>query len=537
MVRIGWMNMVLHGIEDPQIHQRDSLARPKEGDPLHDLLESESADCVLANPPFTGSVDTADLDLSAFPKSGKSGKRVNQAITGKSELLFVWRMLNLLRVGGKCAVIVPEGVLFGNTEAHLRLRRELLTEHLVEAIISLPAGVFQPYTGVKTSILMFQKETSKEDRDKWKPIDLPRTQQVWFYEVSEEAFTLDPKRNERRGLNNDLWDIVEKFKTRNASADPLIYYQPDYHLERWRTVDKRTLEVFSDYPEVQRWKDQVAAVHELFSDLPADPEEAKSAIRSKTAAELEELVKDFLFDSVKIAADEIKTVKSDEEKREIVGNYLKKAAAPLRSLCNQQKFIFDQDDQEAWPLFQKTFLFTIDRVVEVLTKQVLTSGASLFTDKLVRDAPSVIKRIAREFAKLDGYDVMLRSIEITKQKTQLVEAKNWATPVRVFVRNDEWQSGDGNIKGSHSEKGEVHPEYIASINLYDVKGNLVEGLLAPECIEARGWNLSAGQYKPFTFTAVRSQKSVVEMIQELKVQEQKISERLDRLLRVVEVRE
>ena len=222
MVRIGWMNMVLHGIEDPQIHQRDSLARPKEEDPLRDLLESESADYVLANPPFTGSVDTADLDLSAFPKSGKSGKRANQPITGKSELLFVWRMLDLLRVGGKCAVIVPEGVLFGNTEAHVRLRRELLTEHLIESIISLPAGVFQPYTGVKTSILVFQKKTRKEDRYKWKPIDPPRTKQVWFYEVNEEAFTLDAKRNERRGQNNDLWDIVEKFKTRNAGQTRLF---------------------------------------------------------------------------------------------------------------------------------------------------------------------------------------------------------------------------------------------------------------------------------------------------------------------------
>ena len=225
MVRIGWMNLILHGIENPHIYQRDSLGKRKGDDPLRDLLQSENYDRVFANPPFTGTVDTNDLERLIFPAAGKSGKKAAQVITNKSELLFIWTMLDLLRVGGRCAVIVPEGVLFGSTEAHIHLRRELLTEHLVEAIISLPAGVFQPYTGVKTSILVFQKETRKDDRDTWKTVDAPRTQSVWFYEVKDEAFSLDAKRTERPGQNNDLWDALEKFKTRyESNADPLVHY-------------------------------------------------------------------------------------------------------------------------------------------------------------------------------------------------------------------------------------------------------------------------------------------------------------------------
>jgi type I restriction enzyme M protein len=273
MVRIGWMNLILHGIDNPQIHQRDSLSQRKGDDPLHDLLQSERYDRVFANPPYTGTVDTVDLERSIFPAAGRAGRRASEVITNKSELLFIWTMLDLLRVGGRCAVIVPEGVLFGSTEAHIRLRRELLTEHLVEAIISLPAGVFQPYAGVKTSILVFQKETRKEDRDKWKPVDVPRTQSVWFYEVTEEGYSRDAKRTERRGENNDLWDALEKFQTRyDPAADALVYYQPNYEKQRWRMVDQHTLDVFADEPEVLRSKDHVAAIHELFADLPADPQ-------------------------------------------------------------------------------------------------------------------------------------------------------------------------------------------------------------------------------------------------------------------------
>ena len=105
-----------------------------------------------------------DASLLLGPRIGGGGRKKDEAITNKSELLFLWLMLDLLRVGGRCAVIIPEGVLFGNTDAHVRLRRKLLTDHVVEGVISLPGGVFQPYTGVKTSVLIFRKETRRDDR-------------------------------------------------------------------------------------------------------------------------------------------------------------------------------------------------------------------------------------------------------------------------------------------------------------------------------------------------------------------------------------
>lgn len=164
MARIGWMNLILHELKNPQIVQGDSLSRRDKKPQIAQLLEPESYDYVLANPPFTGTVDSSDLepDPLLFPQEPKKIKRVpknakepsesltansaNQdsetsskapdVITNKSELLFCWLMLDLLKVGGRCAVILPEGVLFGNSDAHIRLRRELLTQHEVEAVIS-----------------------------------------------------------------------------------------------------------------------------------------------------------------------------------------------------------------------------------------------------------------------------------------------------------------------------------------------------------------------------------------------------------------
>ena len=211
MARIGWMNLVLHDVTDPHLLQGDSLSNRK--DKLSELLKAESYKFVLANPPFTGTVDSADLDKDStlFPRMGGGGKKKDDTITNKSELLFLWRMLDLLEVGGRCAVIIPEGVLFGNTDAHKRLRSELLTEHVVEGVISLPGGVFQPYTGVKTSILIFRKETRREEKQSING-QQPRTDYVWFYEIEEDGYSLDAKRTERRGQQNDMWDALVKFK-------------------------------------------------------------------------------------------------------------------------------------------------------------------------------------------------------------------------------------------------------------------------------------------------------------------------------------
>ena len=144
--------------------------------------------------------------------------------------------------------------------------------------------------------------------------------------------------------------------------------------------------------------------------------------------------------------------------------------------------------------------------------------------------------IAREYARLDGYDVMLRGLESLTRTDVLKTPKHWTAPVRVYVEDPDWHDAGGTLKGSHDESGNPRPEYLAAIQLYDDKGNLNEGFLDPDCIEARGWNLSASQYKPFNFEAVISDKTMAEMIRELKQKEGEIMQGLDRLMAMVKER-
>jgi type I restriction enzyme M protein len=305
MARIGWMNLILHDVSDPHLLQGDSLSkREGKSKQLADLLASESYDFVLANPPFTGTVDTNDLEKDSllFPRAADKGKKKDDVLTNKSELLFLWLMLDLLDVGGACAVIIPEGVLFGNTDAHVRLRRELLTEHVVEAVISLPGGMFQPYTGVKTSVLIFRKETRRDAKQLFKG-QAPQTEYVWFYEVEEDGFSRDAKRSPRPGQRNDLWDALVKFKAwqmqgrEGSKRLEKTYFQPSFHPERWRqallrdTADQLTPagEAFSSLPDIRMWDGKIWNIHELFDELPANPKEAEAIIRGQASTRLLEL--------------------------------------------------------------------------------------------------------------------------------------------------------------------------------------------------------------------------------------------------------
>ena len=165
MLRIGSMNMLLHGVESPDIHYRDSLAQDHAG-------EEEKYTLVLANPPFAGSLDYENTakDLLQIVK------------TKKTELLFLALFLRLLKPGGRAAVIVPDGVLFGSSKAHKELRRMLVEDQKLEGVISLPGGVFKPYAGVSTAILVFTKTNSGS------------TDNVWFYDVQADGWSLDDKR-------------------------------------------------------------------------------------------------------------------------------------------------------------------------------------------------------------------------------------------------------------------------------------------------------------------------------------------------------
>lgn len=534
MVRIGWMNMILHGIENPHIYQRDSLGKRRDDDPLQTLLAAEQYQYVLANPPFTGTVDTDDLDNNSFPKIGTRGKKATQVVTNKSELLFVWRMLDLLAVGGRCAVIVPEGVLFGHTEGHIRLRRELLTEHTVEAVISLPVGVFHPYTGAKTSILVFQKETPNAQRHYWKAVDSPRTQQVWFYEVEEEAFTRDTKRNERRNQNNDLWDMLEKFHHRHEpNYTEFDYFQPNYWEERWRMVDNHTVKVFQTEPTVAAWNDKVAAIHELFT-LPANPEEAYKQIHTTQQPRLEAVAKD-IFSTIVMNELTTAPISQPIEPREtFVNKILSKASSSFRNQCERHKHIFDPEEKVAYRLYQKSYKAATDIVCEVFRAQ-LTSGQPIKADSF--NESHVVEElvgIAQQYARLDGYTVTLASLERLKRDAVLKNAKHWVAPVRVYLEESEWHNQDGTVEGSHDNDDRPRSDYLAATQLYDDKGQLNDSLLDPDCIEARGWNLSASQYKPLHVPSTASSKSVADSIREIMQKKSEILHGLERLLTLVE---
>jgi len=187
MLRIGAMNMMLHGVDNPNIEYKDSLSEVN--------TDKEKFTLVLANPPFKGSLDyeAVSADLLKITK------------TKKTELLFLALFLRILKTGGRCASIVPDGVLFGSTGGHKSIRKEIVDNHKLEAIISMPSGVFKPYAGVSTAIMIFTK-TGTGGTDK-----------VWFYDMKADGYSLDDKRNPIG--ENDIPDIIERFNNLDKEAD------------------------------------------------------------------------------------------------------------------------------------------------------------------------------------------------------------------------------------------------------------------------------------------------------------------------------
>ncbi|AJD28698.1 SAM-dependent DNA methyltransferase [Clostridium botulinum] len=179
MLRIGAMNMMLHGVDNPNIEYKDSLSETNK--------DREKYTLVLANPPFKGSLDYEAVSADILKVSK----------TKKTELLFLALFLRILKTGGRCASIVPDGVLFGSTKGHKDIRREIVDNNKLEAIISMPSGVFKPYAGVSTAIIIFTK-TGTGGTDK-----------VWFYDMKADGYSLDDKRNPIE--DNDIPDIIERF--------------------------------------------------------------------------------------------------------------------------------------------------------------------------------------------------------------------------------------------------------------------------------------------------------------------------------------
>ena len=187
MLRIGAMNLMLHGVENPDIRYLDSLSTDNTDENRYTLC--------LANPPFAGSIDNEAVSKSLLAITK----------TKKTELLFVALFTRMLTVGGRCASIVPDGVLFGNSSGHKAIRKELIDNQRLQAVISMPSGVFQPYSGVSTAVLVFTKT------------DAGGTDKVWFYDMKADGYSLDQKRDAVK--ENDIPDVIARFRNLEAEED------------------------------------------------------------------------------------------------------------------------------------------------------------------------------------------------------------------------------------------------------------------------------------------------------------------------------
>lgn len=259
MLRIGSMNMMLHGVENPSIENRDSLSE------AHSNIEGKYS-LILANPPFAGSLDyeSCAKNIQAIVK------------TKKTELLFLALFLRLLKTGGRAAIIVPDGVLFGSSTAHKTLRKKIVEEQQLEAIISMPSGVFKPYAGVSTAIMIFTKTESGG------------TDKVWFYDMQADGYSLDDKRNELDGSkheNNNIPDILARFKNLQAEKDRKA-------TEQSFLVDKADIAANGYDLSINRYKEVVyeQVEYEAPSKILADLELLEQDIL-KGMNELKELIK------------------------------------------------------------------------------------------------------------------------------------------------------------------------------------------------------------------------------------------------------
>ena len=235
MLRIGAMNLLLHDVTAPELAWRDSLSADNDDDRCYTL--------VMANPPFAGSLDKGNVNK----------KILAYANTTKTELLFLAQFIRSLALGGRCASIVPDGVLFGTSKAHLAIRKEIVDNQKLIAVISMPSGVFKPYAGVSTAVLIFRKTSGSEDTDK-----------VWFYDMKADGFSLDDKRSPI--ADNDIPDVVNRFLHLEAeesrSRKDQSFFVP---VEEIRNNDYDLS--INKYKEVEREKVEYDSISTILSRL------------------------------------------------------------------------------------------------------------------------------------------------------------------------------------------------------------------------------------------------------------------------------
>ena len=252
MLRIGAMNMMTHGIDSPFIEYRDSLSDQN--------ADRDKYSLILANPPFKGSLDY-DIVSADLLKMCK---------TKKTELLFLALFLRMLKTGGRCACIVPDGVLFGSSTAHKAIRKEIIENNRLEAVVSMPSGVFKPYAGVSTAILVFTK-TGHGGTDK-----------VWFYDMKADGYSLDDKRTPV--AENDIPDIIERFHNLDKEADRAKTEQ-SFFVDKQDIVNNDYDLSINKYKEVEYTPVEYPSTTEIMADL----HELEMEI-TKGLAELEEML-------------------------------------------------------------------------------------------------------------------------------------------------------------------------------------------------------------------------------------------------------
>lgn len=252
MLRIGAMNMMTHGVDSPFIEYRDSLSDQNE--------DKNKFSLILANPPFKGSLDAESV----------SGDLLKVCKTKKTELLFLALFLRMLDMGGRCACIVPDGVLFGSSTAHKSIRKAIIEENKLEAVISMPSGVFKPYAGVSTGIMIFTK-TGHGGTDK-----------VWFYDMTADGFSLDDKRTPI--ADNDIPDIIERFHNRDKETDrerteksffvpmeEIVENDYDLSINKYKKVEYKAIE----YPPT---KDIMANIREIEKQIVVEMDELEKLL-------------------------------------------------------------------------------------------------------------------------------------------------------------------------------------------------------------------------------------------------------------------
>ena len=234
MLRIGAMNLMLHDVTAPELAWRDSLSEQNEDQSCYSLI--------MANPPFAGSLDKGNVNK----------KILAYANTTKTELLFLAQFVRSLELGGRCASIVPDGVLFGTSKAHVAIRKEIVDNQQLKAVISMPSGVFKPYAGVSTAVLIFTKT------------NCGGTDKVWFYDMKADGFSLDDKRSEIK--DNDIPDVVNRFHNLKAEESRTRKEQSFFvSVEEIRNNDYDLS--INKYKEIEREKVEYEPVADILSRL------------------------------------------------------------------------------------------------------------------------------------------------------------------------------------------------------------------------------------------------------------------------------